>query len=60
MTEIAAEEGGRMAQLRDEAALIKMSDYARETVTNYVRGPFKCARIVNIGTALSRWLNAAG
>ena len=60
VTEIAAEEGGRMAQLRDEAALIKMSDYARETVTNYVRGPFKCARIVNIGTALSRWLNAAG
>jgi hypothetical protein len=58
VAEIAVEEGRRMVQLRDEVALSKMSFYARETVTNYVKGPFKCARIVNIGTALSRWLEA--
>ena len=59
MTEIAVEDGGRMAQLRDEAALSKMSAYARDTVAHYVKGPFNVARIVNIGTALSRWLGAA-
>jgi hypothetical protein len=59
VTEIAVEEGGRMAQLRDEAALSKISAHARDTVEHYVKGPFNVARIVNIGTSLSRWLDAA-
>ena len=56
VSEIAIEEGDRMTQLRDENALNKMSSDARETIIRYVNGPFRCARIVNIGTALSNWL----
>ena len=37
-----------------------MSDYARKKIANYVDGPFHVARIVNIGTALSRLLDTAG
>jgi hypothetical protein len=59
VTKVAVEEGERMAQLRDEASLNNMSAYARDTITQYVNGPFKVCRIVNIGTALCRWLDTA-
>ena len=59
VSKIAIEEGNRMMQLRDENAINKMSSYARSTIIQYVNGPFKCARIVNIGTALYNWLEKA-
>jgi len=57
VTAIAIEEGARMSHVRGEAQLSEMSDYANSTVANYVDGPFNVARIVNIGTALGRWLD---
>lgn len=59
VTKVALEEGARLAHLRGEDQLNKMSDYATSTVADYVDGPFNVARIVNIGTALSRWLDEA-
>jgi len=59
VSEIAIEEGNRMTKLRDQAALDKMSSYAHDTIKQYVNGPFGCSRIVNIGTALSLWLERA-
>jgi hypothetical protein len=57
VTEIALEEGARMAHLRDEVQLGEMSDNATSMVADYVDGPFRVARIVNIGMALGRWLD---
>lgn len=54
---IAMEEGYRLSSLRDDAALSKMSVHSYNTIANYVDGPFKVARIVNIGTALIRSLD---
>ncbi|MDG0866688.1 hypothetical protein [Candidatus Lucifugimonas marina] len=54
---IALEEGARMAHLRDESHFQEMSDDARSTVAHYVDGPFNVARVVNIGTAITRWLS---
>ena len=59
VSEIAIEEGNKMTKLRDQAALDKMSSYAHDTIKQYVNGPFGCSRIVNIGTALSHWLERA-
>lgn len=59
VSEISLEEGARMAHLRDESLRGEMSDHATEYVANYVDGPFHVARIVNIGTALARWLDIA-
>ena len=58
VVEVALEEGSRMAHLLDESGVKAMSDFARKKVAYYVDGPFHVARIVNIGTALSRWLDA--
>lgn len=60
VVEITLEEGTRMAHLLEESDVEAMSDYARKKIANYVDGPFHVARIVNIGTALSRWLDTAG
>ena len=57
VTRIALEEGARMAHLRNESQMNEMSDDAKTIVANYVDGPFNVARVVNIGTALSRWLD---
>ena len=59
VSKIAIEEGNRMMQLRDDIALDKISPFARNTINQYVNGPFRCSRIVNIGTALSHWLENA-
>jgi hypothetical protein len=57
--EIALDEGSRMAHLLDESNVEAMSDFARKKIAYYVDGPFHVERIVNIGTALSRWLDTA-
>ena len=59
VSKIAIEEGNRMMQLRDDIALDKISPISRNTINQYVNGPFRCSRIVNIGTALSHWLENA-
>ena len=59
VSKIAIEEGNRMMQLRDDIALDKISPFSRNTINQYVNGPFRCSRIVNIGTALSHWLENA-
>tara|TARA_B110000116_G_C16680614_1_gene510522 strand:- start:107 stop:979 length:873 start_codon:yes stop_codon:yes gene_type:complete len=59
VVEIALEEGSRMAHLLDETDVNAISDFARNKIADYVDGPFHVARIVNIGTALSRWLDTA-
>lgn len=59
VVEIAKEQGSRLAHLRDESRLNEMSDEAKSTVEHYVDGPFNVARVVNIGTALSRWLKTS-
>ena len=48
-----------MMQLRDDIALDKISPFSRNTINQYVNGPFRWSRIVNIGTALSHWLENA-
>lgn len=60
VVEISLEEGSRMAHLLNDSDLDAMSEHARSKIANYVDGPFHVARIVNIGTALSRWLDTAG
>ena len=57
--DIASDEGARMAHICDENDLAQMSDQARDMIAHYVHGPFNVARIVNIGTALHRWLKGA-
>lgn len=57
VVQVALEEGARLAHLRDESQLNAMSDRAVNMVTYYVDGPFNVARVVNIGTALVRWLD---
>jgi hypothetical protein len=57
VAEIALEEGARMANLRDEDRMSKISDHAMKNLAGYVDGPYNVARIVNIGNALNRWLD---
>jgi hypothetical protein len=59
VTRVAIDEGARLAHLRDEDHVAQMSDTAKNTVENYVDGPFNVARIVSIGTAIARWLDKA-
>jgi hypothetical protein len=54
---LAAQEGARLAQLRDTR--IELSRAAFDTIYGYVSSPAQVARMVTMGHAVARWLGCA-